>query len=297
LTDKFPVMLVSPMKELKRINFPCIAQTKMDGMRAIIVVENHVVTVYSRNGKKLLGLEKHFSPIIAHNNMVYDGELTVLDANGKVMCRKEGNGICHKAVESVNTISAEEISRIRYTIWDIIPLNAWKEGEDPTPYHARLGELTSMPTHKLFKIVETHDINDEEEAKSLFNKMLANGEEGIILKNDDHPWVNKRSKECVKMKAELEMDLVITGFAEGLGKNSGMTGAINCKSEDGKIVVDVGTGMKDEVRIDIWGRQEELIGSMVEVKYNEVIQAKTNKPASLYLPVFVELRVDKDVTN
>ncbi len=297
MANKFPVMLVSPMKELHRISFPCIAQTKMDGMRALIVVEDQEVIVYSRNGKRLLGLGEHFKGITNHNNMVYDGELTVLDAKGEVMCRKEGNGIIHKAVESVNTISAEEISRIRLTLWDIIPLSAWKAGIDTTPYYNRLGELRAMPKNKLFKIVETQEIANKEDAELVFQERLSEGEEGIILKNDDHPWVAKRSKECVKMKAELEMDLEITGFAEGQGKNSGMTGAIQCKSKDGKIVVDVGTGMNDATRVEIWGKQDKLIGSIVAVKYNEVIQAKTDKPASLYLPVFVELRVDKEVAD
>ena len=86
-----------------------------------------------------------------------------------------------------------------------------------------------------------------------------------------------------------------TGFAEGTGKASGMCGAIQCKGTiDGQeIVVDVGTGLDDATRIDIWSRQEELIGTIVEVKFNEVIKAKTDKPASLFLPVFVELRTDK----
>ncbi len=294
--DKFPVMLVSPMKELKRINFPCIAQTKMDGMRALIVVENHEVTVYSRNGKIMEGLGEHFKPMVNHNNMVYDGELRVTVSSGfGFLDRKTGNGILHKAV--VGTISKEEISRIRITLWDIIPLNAWKEGIDNTPYHTRLGELKAIPKVGLHFVVETHDIKDKEDAQKLFNEMLAKGEEGIILKNDDHPWEAKRSKECVKMKAELEIDLEITGFAEGQGKNANMCGAIQCKSKDGKIVVDVGTGMDDEKRVEIWGNQDKLIGSIVAVKYNEVIQAKTDKPSSLYLPVFVELRVDKEESD
>jgi len=297
MSDKFPVMLVSPMKDMKRIKFPCFAQTKMDGMRAIIVVENHVVTVYSRNGKKLLGLEEHFNDIVYHNNIVYDGELTVIDDKGNVMDRQTGNGICHKAVESVNTISVEEISRIRITLWDVIPLNDWKAGADPTPYHARLGELDSMLDHRLFSRVETFRVDSMEDAEELFKTMLARGEEGLILKNDDHIWEAKRSKQCVKMKAELEIDLEITGFAEGKGKNANMCGAIQCKSKDGKIVVDVGTGMDDSMRIKIWENQDSLVGTIVAVKYNEVIQAKTNQPSSLYLPRFVELRVDKEVAD
>lgn len=292
--DKFPVMLASPMKELSRITFPCLAQTKMDGMRALIVVEDKQVTVYSRVGKKMMKLDQHFKSIVYHDNIVYDGELTVVDDNGKTMNRQTGNGICHKAVESVNTITDEEVSRIRVTLWDIIPLKAWKEGIDTTPYHVRLSELKAIPPTNLHKVVDTFNVESLDHARELFNDMVKDGEEGIILKHDDHPWENKRSKHCVKMKAELEMDLKIVGMIEGKGKNKGMCGALQCENKDGTIQVDVGTGMDDAMRIKLWNEGETLINSIVSVKYNELIKSKTNKPMSLSLPVFVELRPDKE---
>ena len=290
---KLPVMLVSPMKELKRIEFPCIAQTKMDGQRGVIVKRDGVVTVYSRNGSTMVGLDKHFSPILdGFDNLVLDGEITVLDGKGGVYNRKTGNGMCNKTVVN-GDITDEEISRFYFTAWDIIDVCDFDKGIDNTPYNKRIGRLNFMKQTKLHTVVGTHHVKNLEEAQALFKTMLAEGQEGLILKNVKHPWVDKRSKECVKMKAELEMDLTITGFAEGQGKNSNMCGAIQCKSLDGKIVVDVGTGLTDADRIDIWSRQSELIGTIVEVKYNEIIQAKTDKPASLFLPVFVELRTDK----
>ena len=76
MTTKFPVMLASPNKMIDRINFPCIGQTKMDGMRALIVIKDNEPIVYSRNGKVMEGLGKHFEPMVAHNEMVYDGELS-----------------------------------------------------------------------------------------------------------------------------------------------------------------------------------------------------------------------------
>ncbi len=295
MTDKFPVMLASPNKMIDRINFPCFAQTKMDGMRALIVIKDNEPIVYSRNGKVMEGLGKHFAPMVAHNEMVYDGELTVLDDEGKPLDRKAGNGILHKAV--VGTISPEEIERVRITLWDIISTHTWEDGFDATPYHARLAELKSLPKNDLFSIVETFDVNNFDEAQEIFQKMLAKGEEGIILKNNDHPWENKRSTQIVKMKEVIETDLKITGFAEGTGKASKMLGALQCSNKDGSIKVDVGTGFTDDQRINIWGRQDELLNTVVTIKNNGVITRKDKDVKSLFLPVFIELRPDKEVAD
>ena len=290
-----PVMLVSPMKEIGRIKFPCIAQVKMDGQRGIIIKRSGHVTVLSRNGSTMVNLDKHFGDILESvDDIVLDGEITVLDSNGKAHDRKTGNGMCNKTVVN-GDITPEEISRFRYTAWDIIDIKSFDLGLDSTTGTERLNKLKKLPKHELFSVVETFEVNNLEHAKEIFNNMLAKGQEGIILKNINHPWEDKRSKQCVKMKAELDADLTITGFAEGLGKNAGMCGAINCEGvvEGVKVVVDVGTGLNDQDRIDIWARRKELIGTTVEVKYNELIKAKTDKPASLFLPVFVTLRTDK----
>jgi ATP-dependent DNA ligase len=292
---EIPVMLVSPMKEMKRIKFPCFAQTKMDGQRGIIVKRSGKVTVYSRNGNTMTRLDEHFGEILSTiDDVVLDGEITVVDKNGVTLDRKTGNGMCNKTVVE-GDITPEEISRFRFTAWDIIDIKQFDLGKDSIGGKERLARLNRLPKHELFSVVETFEIDSLEHAQTIFKELLAKGQEGIILKNNNHPWEDKRSKECVKMKAELDADLTIVGFAEGQGKNAGMCGAINCEGivEGQKVVVDVGTGMDDADRIDIWSRRKELIGTTVEIKYNEVIKAKTDKPASLFLPVFVTLRTDK----
>ena len=292
MTTKFPVMLASPNKMIDRINFPCIAQTKMDGMRAMIIVKDNETIVYSRNGKVMEGLGKHFEPMVAHNEMVYDGELAVLGEDGKPLDRKAGNGILHKAV--VGTISPEEIKRVRITLWDIISTHAWEDGFDATPYHARLAELKSLPINDLFSVVETHTLDNMDQAQTLFQEMLAKGEEGIILKNNDHPWENKRSTQIVKMKEVLEIDLKVIGWAEGTGKYVGMMGALQCENKDGSIKVDVGTGYNDAQRTDLWIKKDKVVGKIISVQYNAVIDRKDKDVKSLFLPVFVELRPDKE---
>ena len=289
---KIPVMLVSPNKEIGRIQFPCFAQTKMDGMRGVIVKRDGIVIVFSRNGNTMTKLDKHFEAVLSSvDDIVLDGELTVVDDNDKTLDRKTGNGILNKTV--VETVSDEEVERIRFTAWDLIDVCDFDKGVDRRTGVERLARLRAIPANPLFKVVETFEIANLEEAQDLFKEQLAKGEEGIILKNNDHPWEDKRSKQCVKMKEVIEMDLKIVGFVEGTGKASGMTGSIQVENDDGSIKSNVGTGLDDATRIDIWGRQEELIGTIITVKCNGVISRKGADSKSLFLPVFVELRLDK----
>ena len=285
-------MLVSPNKEIGRIQFPCFAQTKMDGMRGVIVKRDGRVVVFSRNGNTMTKLDKHFESILSGiDNVVIDGELIVVDDNDATLDRKTGNGILNKTV--VETVSDEEVARVRFTAWDLIDVCDFDQGIDRRTGVERLARLRAIPANPLFKVVETFEIANLEEAQELFKMQLAKGEEGIILKNNDHPWEDKRSKQCVKMKEVIEMDLKIVGFAEGTGKASGMTGAIQVENKDGSIKSSVGTGLDDATRKDIWARQEELIGTIVTVKCNGIISRKGVDSKSLFLPVFVELRLDK----
>jgi len=285
-------MLVSPNKEIGRIQFPCFAQTKMDGMRGVIVKRDGRVVVFSRNGNTMTKLDKHFEAVLSSiDNVVLDGELTVVDSEGKLLDRKTGNGILNKTV--VETVSDEEVARVRFTAWDLIDVCDFDKGVDRRTGVERLSRLRAIPANPLFEVVQTFEIANLEEAQELFKEQLAKGEEGIILKNNDHPWEDKRSKQCVKMKEVIEMDLKITGFAEGTGKASGMTGAIQVENKDGSIKTSVGTGLDDATRKDIWARQEELIGTIITVKCNGVISRKGADSKSLFLPVFVELRLDK----
>ena len=206
-------MLVSPNKEIGRIQFPCFAQTKMDGMRGVIVKRDGRVVVFSRNGNTMTKLDKHFEAVLSSiDNVVLDGELTVVDSEGKLLDRKTGNGILNKTV--VETVSDEEVARVRFTAWDLIDVCDFDKGVDRRTGVERLSRLRAIPANPLFEVVQTFEIANLEEAQELFKEQLAKGEEGIILKNNDHPWEDKRSKQCVKMKEVIEMDLKITGFAE-----------------------------------------------------------------------------------
>jgi len=72
--------------------------------------------------------------------------------------------------------------------------------------------------------------------------------------------------------------------------NVGRLGALVCESSDGVIRVNVGSGYSDEQRDEY---TKKVIGKIVTVKYNARIKDKSGVE-SLFLPVFIELREDKD---
>jgi ATP-dependent DNA ligase len=143
--------------------------------------------------------------------------------------------------------------------------------------------------------VETFEVRTEEEAREHFERYLAEGQEGIILKNGWGLWEDKRTKSQIKFKGELESDLLCVDWQEGTGKNLGRLGALVLESSDGVVKVNVGTGFSDEHR-DKYTR-ENTVGKIVAVRYNARIQDKKTGQHSLFLPVFIELRTDKDVAD
>lgn len=286
----YPCMLASQYEQklVDKIQWPAMVQLKLDGMRFNAVVRDGQCEFKSRNGKTidLLGhLEKEFMQLANGMDVVFDGELIVKDDSG-ILNRQTGNGILNKAVKG--TISDAEAAMVHATIWDHIPYMYFTSGECPTPYKERFVRLKEADK---ISIVPNFIVEDIEEAQAKFKEYYDQGEEGIILKDMHAPWENKRSKSLIKFKGELECDLKIVDVEDGTGKYEGMLGALVCESEDGIIKVKVGSGFNDEDRKKI--KKQDVVGKVVAVKYNSRIRSK-HEDESLFLPIFVEIREDKD---
>lgn len=300
LIHEYPCMLCSGYEEklIAKIKWPALAQKKEDGMRFNAIVNNGKVEFRARSGKELdlLGyLEPEFLAAAAGENLVFDGELLVELPDGTFAPRQEGNGILSKAGKG--TISAEEAKQVRAQLWDVIPYENFITGSYKVGYSTRLEKLNQCLIASIGKlhVVETALVNTIEEARTIFNKYLSEGFEGIILKDSHSIWENKRSKSQIKFKAELETDLKIVGIQEGTGKYIGKLGAIDVESDDRVIRVSVGTGFSDDQRsnLDEWFQN---IGKIVSVKYNARLKNKDGEE-SLFLPVYIEIRDDKTTAD
>lgn len=305
LIPSYPVMLATGFdkKLIDKFPFPAGVQTKFDGMRFNAIVKNGAVEFRSRNGKQLhlLGnLEPEFLELASGENFVYDGELLIVNEDGTLCNRQEGNGILSKSLKG--TLGKLEAERVIAVLWDCIPHADFVKGRSDLPYMARFTHvsrklsfmaqkqdtLTAGVNIRRIRFCNTHVAKDLTEAQELYSKALQAGEEGIILKDLNAPWEDKRVKTMIKFKNELDMEAEVIGFEEGTGKYEGMLGALVCKNGD--IEFNVGTGFTDENRKTI---TKDVIGSIITVKYNAEITDKNGKK-SLFLPVFIEVRLDKN---
>lgn len=308
LIPTYPCMLASAYEDklVSKITWPANVQLKLDGMRFNAIVKNGTVEFRSRNGKllNLLGeLEQEFLAIAGNDEVVFDGELNIMDTDSmQFMPRQVGNGILSKAQKG--TLTTGEAKLIHASVWDWIPYKDFLNGVSDIPYRMRLNSLfTTMDganfdktEHRVGKVhkVWNKEVNSISEAQDVFEELLSNGEEGIILKDLNARWEDKRAKHQIKFKGELECDLVCVDWAEGTGKNAGRLGALVLESACGKIKVNVGTGFTDHDR-DRIGR--DVVGKVIAIKYNGRIVDQRTGVSSLFLPVFVEVREDKDVAD
>jgi hypothetical protein len=300
LIKEYPCMLCSPFEQklVDKIKFPAYAQMKMDGMRFNAIVREGKVEFRSRNGKQILllgHLEKEFAALAGDVDCVFDGELMVMtEGDHQFADRQTGNGILNKA--NKGTISEVEASLVHASVWDVIPYLYFTDGYCPVPYATRFSSLGDLVNGQLSKdkriwLVSSEIVETYEKAQEIFNEYLSLGYEGIILKDGSGVWEDKRAKHQIKFKGELECDLKIVAVEEGTGKYAGMLGAIVCESGDGVVKVNVGSGFNDTHRKTL--KEKDLIGKIVAVKYNARIKNKQGDE-SLFLPIFVEVRDDKD---
>lgn len=296
LIHEYPCMLCTPFdqKIVDKFSFPAYAQLKMDGMRFNAIVKDGKCEFRSRNGKEiqLLGyLEMEFLTLSGGQDLVFDGELLVM-VEGSILDRQTGNGILNKAVKG--TISSSEAQLVCATVWDVIDYETFKAGKGKLSYQTRFSILESMSLPRKVRLVESKVVGSFEEAQKIFEEYLAQGQEGIILKDMSGVWEDKRVKTQVKFKAELDCDLKIVGIQPGTGKYEGLVGALLCESEDGIIKVDVGSGLSDFDRKEF--TENSPVGKIAAVVYNARIKNKQGEE-SLFLPRLMEIREDKNIAD
>jgi len=317
----YPCLLARPYdeKNIKNIVYPAYSQLKADGLRVNFHVDGNKVTICGRSGRAidLLGyMDDDFIKLgnLFPTSQVFDGELVVVDENGKLLSRKIGNGIINKAIKG--TISPEEAKMVRAQLWDAIPADEFRNGISEEDYAYRFGTLKTAidaltPTGEdalaaklkgefpSFWTIPCRVVNSLNEAVSHFEELLAAGEEGTILKNFAAYWEDSRSKHLVKMKAEKDADLEIIGWNPGEGKYEGQVGSLICASSDRKVEVAI-SGFSEDLRKWITENIDDLMGKIVTVLYNERISSQDKNRAgvdSLFLPRYQEFRSDKTVAN
>ena len=305
LIPEYPYMRCSlPDKSnLGKFNWKAgiISQEKADGMFVnIIRKEGGGILIQSRNGS--IFPMNEFGTLVSGlqqlegflDETVLHGEMVVTDISGHVLPREEGNGVLN------SVLKGGEFPYGFYPkvyLWDMVPLEDYKNGLCEKPYNARLHTLQTMVKDVLadnISMIETRVVHSMDEARAHYTEMTECGKEGTILKDHRAIWKDGTSKDCVKFKIEVEVDLLVTGVNAGNGKNAETFGSLVCQSSDGLAEVAV-SGFTDADRERIAGELDQWIGKrIITVRANNLMPVPQNGgKRSLFLPRFVEERLDK----
>lgn len=267
-----------------------IVQQKLDGSFCYLVKEaGEAPQAITRAGSRYpLPFAQNLAARLPDGYVVI-GELLVVKDCGEgdylTLDRQTGNGILNSILKG-GTI--ESTLSFDLMAWDCVTVEEFKAGHSKTPYNKRLENLENC----WYSVVRTDIVKSLEEAFAINSQYTSQGFEGSVIKTLDFPWRNGTSKDCVKLKVEFEAEYVVTAVNEGSGKAKGMMGSLSIESSDGKIKCEVGTGFSDDARKAKWE-----IGTIVTVKANDIISSKSNSTYSLFLPVYVDLRLDKTVAD
>ncbi len=276
---------------------------KLDGHRAITLVKTDEkgisITSYTRRGQEYEGLKELHSNIIEfirlnpivmqsfRDGFMLDGELLLMN-------RPElTTGDLFKATAKVLKTEGEKTG-IKYHVFDMTSLSDFLYS-DVSTYNYEYRR-----THWLDNLVHTTNIEiipvlakiNKSQIPEWSDYATQNGWEGVMLNASTGFYRKKRSPQLLKVKKMHTADLEIVGFNQALsGEFEGGLQSLNVRLDDENIV-QVGSGLTKEQRIEIWNNKEDYLGVMVEIQYFEET-TNQNGGKSLRFPVFKTFRYDK----
>jgi DNA ligase-1 len=279
----------------KKISGKKLLEPKLDGVRVITIINaaNKTAIMYSRNGKILENFGHITSAIEANielfeRSVVLDGEM--VSSSFQALMRQ------------VHRKSDAQTDDARLMLFDILPLTEFQAGKSVLGQRRRSNLLRSMKA-TLDKIggldiipqleVDLDTAVGELQFKQYNKDAIEAGFEGIMIKDLDAPYVCKRHVAWLKQKPFIEVSLTVTALEEGTGKNEGRLGALICEGEDDgkKIRVNVGSGLTDEQRAEIWKDQDAVLDQVVEIRADAATLNQDSEDVySLRFPRFLRFR-------
>jgi len=208
-------------------------EIKWDGYRCIAYCD-HQIRLVSRGG---VDLTAQFPEIAADlvklpTNCILDGELIMLDQNGK----PDFHYLRRKQPHDLST----------YVVFDLLSVNQQSQME--LPLLERKNRLSSLIGEQDFSRIVVSQVVDRYGTR-LFQAAVAQNLEGIVGKRKDSKYLpGIRSRAWLKIKRRLTIDAVIVGYIEGQqGLKSLILGLY--ENDNLRYIGNVGTGFSEQEKV------------------------------------------------
>jgi DNA ligase-1 len=294
---------------------PAAVDFKFDGMRAQIHVKDGEVRVFTR---RLENVTEQFPDVVEKVEEHIEADNCILDTEVVGFDPEDGSEIEFQKL-SKRIKRKYDIQKLKEQIpvevrpFDIIYLD---EPILEEPYRERLEKLEDIvdEEERELRLVDRQITEEEEKVQEMQQKSLAEGHEGIMMKNLEAEYKpGSRIGYMVKLKPVMEtLDLAIVAAKWSEGERAGWLGRLflGCYDEDSGEYRQVGkmaTGLTEEQLEEITERLKPLIEEedgrkvwvspeiIVEVEYEEIQQSPTyDSGYALRFPRLKSFRDDKE---
>jgi DNA ligase-1 len=283
-------------KHQKKLTGVKFIQRKLDGVRVIAVCRNGTCALYSRNGKPLENFE-FIRRQIEDVSLVIGNAMSTKEfvLDGEVMSNS-----FQDLMKQVHRKSNAQTDDAVFHIFDVLHYSAFYKGVSKIRQRDRLNTLTHVKywvDQQPSLTIEDHmqvDLSLNEghnQMQRYAEDCVAQGYEGIMIKDETAVYECKRSTNWMKWKPVITVDLEVVNVEEGTGRNKGRLGALVCQGiDDGReIHVNVGSGLSDGDRDAFWADRDSLLGHTVEIKADAITQNQDGT-YSLRFPRFERFR-------
>ena len=264
-----PMLAKDYKKEAHKVEYPCFAQPKLDGMRALGYNDKFI----SRKGKEILNMDHILEELSQIKlNAPLDGELY---AHGRSF---------QENMRLIKKYRPGETEEIKYHIYDY--------AAPDMSFEQRLGVLenleimfqTANMPWKHIKIVPTIAIDSEVDLKQIHSTSLKMGYEGTILRWGDAGYKSKsRSSNLLKYKDFQDLACKIVDVEPSVKRPE--QGQFVCEYKG----MSFGCGMKfsHKEREDILINASDYIGKTAEIRFFEYSEDGIPR-----FPICVGIRLD-----
>lgn len=259
---------------------------KYDGVNSSYVQGD----IISRNGRPIY--LKHME------NILKDVKTHVLMGELYTGTRQSSSGLVNSAMKS-GYESTRPVHELKLAVFDMITIGEYNNGYSERPFEDRIAQAKQMVekiNNPMVKIVEQIEVTSHAQIIDLYEKSLSAGEEGIIINNKNSPYEAKRSKFRARIKEIYPAEMRIVGFNPH-SKRDDWIGSLQLESDCGNVKVNTGSGLTEDMMANYFKNFDKHNGSIIEIKYNKVIPNSTKDGYTLFLPVIVKDRFDKNYTD
>ena len=301
----FKPMLSGECTDITKLRYPVLVSPKLDGIRALVL--NGVLV--SRNLKPIPNVELQ----MRYGRREYEG------LDGELIAGLPTAPDCFRTTTSIVMSRDKNAAAVMFYAFDLLP-DADNVSDSHHPFQVRRLRIERDKPARLIMVPHVA-VQDVDHLTALEEKWLAQGYEGLMVRDPQGPYKQGRSTEkegwLLKLKRFADAEAEVIGVEEQMANNNaatkdnlghtkrsthkanmagkGVLGALICRGLNGPYKgaeFNVGTGFDDATRKELWNNGDFLSLKGRIVKYRYFPSGSKDAPR---FPVFIGFRDKGDM--